>query len=298
MKRLMLLLPMLALNAMADIEYGDLFIRASISFSDNQTVHYGTVPYGDPTKLEVFSTIPTWGKFLLDSSNPHPNSFASALGTGDGDMGVGVSGLHFASNPTYDAPLVAVNYLWTVTNIGTAPVPLGFIYKIPQMELWISNFGEFSHAYTEARLETTQYLADGSPLISDKPFSFWAHLSKKRGELSNLDRSDDLAAIQHESVLTSQYEKITYPILEGWVPLGILEPGEKIDFDYRLLAYIYTSSEAGAQAYVGDPFRVTTGGEYLFEVVPGTGPGVPEPATAGVVLAALVACGARKITFR
>jgi len=88
MNRLTLLFPMLALNAMADIEYGALLFKARISVSDNQNGPNGTAPYGDPTKLEVF----------MDRGNPHPASFASALGTGDGDMGVGVSGLHFASN--------------------------------------------------------------------------------------------------------------------------------------------------------------------------------------------------------
>lgn len=291
MKRLTILSLLLTTNVFAGIEYGDLFIKSTIAFSDQITSHYGTVPYGDPTRLEVFSTIPTWGKFLLQPGNPHPNSFASALASGDGDMGVGVSGLRFSGDPTYAIPQAYVNYIFTVFNTGTTPVPLGFRYKIPQMELWISNFGEFAYAYTEARLETSQYLDDGTLLVSDKPFSYWANLSQRRYELYELKKSDDLAAFQPTSVYASEYIKYTYPIIEGWVPLGILEPGETMDFDYRLLTYIYSSPEAGAQAFVGDPFSVT-GGQSSFEVFVAPNADTPEPATGALVLAALIACKA------
>ncbi|MBS1827822.1 MAG: hypothetical protein JST93_21105 [Acidobacteria bacterium] len=289
MKRLTLLSLFLACNATAGIEYSDIFVRSSYAFPSSPTAHYGTLPFADPTKLEVFSNIPTWGKFTLDSTNQHSDAFASAFGTGNGEMGAGVTGMRFAANPDYEIPMAVVNFTFTVFNTGNAPAPLAFNYKIPQMELWVTQFGEFSHAYTEVRLETSQYLDNGDLLVSDTPLSYWAHLSKKRAEVSDLKESSQLAAFTHGGATTDQYDKVTYPIIEGWAPLGILLPGETMDFDYRLLVYTYSSTEAGGQAFVGDPFSVTTG-QSFFEVIVAPNSDVPEPATAALVLAALALC--------
>ncbi|MBL8179958.1 MAG: hypothetical protein JNK48_35085 [Bryobacterales bacterium] len=292
MKRLCLLIPLLASIAAADpLVFSEVSIFTTIT-ADNSippTSHYGYLPIGSPIEVEVFGSIPAWGKFTVERNNPHSTSFMSAMGNAGGQMGVGVSGLRFVGGSFANSPLAVALVEWSVTNTGTVAIPIEMDYKIPQMELWVTRFSAFSNAYGEARLEATQYLADGSELASWKPFSYWARLYYYRdnGD-AGLEESEDIKRFEPEAITDSiTYEKVTYPIIEGYAPLGVLEPGERIALSYRLLSYVYSSAEAGGQAFVGDPFHITYDGFPLQVRAAAATGDVPEPATAGLAAAAL-----------
>ena len=94
MKRLCLLIPLLAAIAAADpLVFSDVSVFTTIT-ADNSipsTSHYGYLPIGSPIEIEVFGTIPAWSKFTIERNNPHSSSFMSAMGNAGGQMGVGKS---------------------------------------------------------------------------------------------------------------------------------------------------------------------------------------------------------------
>jgi hypothetical protein len=251
------------------------------------------------------SRFPTSGSAL-------PRGYASAVMTGTGFGGVGVS---FISGGTPDYASVA-RLSQTITNIGNMAGALEANFDIPRIEASIfagPSYGTFPafarpQSYAGARLTATRFAPDGTQLSRTTVFDYYLRIERIfQGDdcesIHEITVSDDLAARLPGGVLGIEQGDVcgiaSVPF-GGTVALGTLAPAERLVVEYELraenLASASRTPELGYQALVGDPFGISGGGGLAVRPA-----AVPEPATAallGTALAPLAALAAHRARRR
>jgi hypothetical protein len=288
--------------------YDAVSVRA-LRYLDGTVVEEQTdvAPPGSPALASVL------GQFGIapfpTSQSTLPRGFSSALMTGTGFGGVGVSFIS-AQRPDHAA---FATWEQAIMNVGNAPGTARAHYDIPRMEASIlagALYGPFPRhsaplAQARALLTTTLFADDGTRLSERTIFDYMLRVERRfQGDLCpdihDVTISDDLLArlpnggrvIDHVDVCGIEYIPFA-----GDVTLPEIGPGERLLVRYELsaqnLAWRSLTPELGYQAFVGDPFGVSGGGGIVVTLA-----AVPEPATVTLLaagLAALLAVTRRRV---
>lgn len=233
-----------------------------------------------------------------------PSGFVSALMTGTGFGGVGLS---FISAQRPDHAAIAQ---WTqeITNVGTSAGSLRAHFEIPRFEASIAagpRYGPFPRfqmplVTADAKLTATRFDEDGTQLSSKTMFDYRLTVERRfQGDLCpdihDITLSDDLEARGPGTLRVIEEGDVcgieVLPFSDT-VDLPSLAPGELMLLEYTMivenLAWRSFTPELGYQAFVGDPFDVSGGGGIRFSSPSAPAP-VPEPASLALMLVAGIA---------
>jgi hypothetical protein len=275
-------------------DFGPVDIAVSSVFTNggntNQDSDGGIVEEGDPT---VFSALVQPNLFFRfpTSANGLPAGFVSAAFSGEGQGGVGVSGVILSGQTLGRA---RATYTQAITNLSDESQVFFMGYQIPRLEATIfpgSVFGISSvQANAAARLIATVLDENGAELSRNSIFSYELGQapSPSIGE-DGIFRSPDLEDEQGDGFLISAagVRGVAYGPFEGTRFLPAIPVGGALVLEYQFdAAGSTTSPEHGFQAFVGDPFDISAGGG--FEITLAQPAAVPEPATILLIPGALV----------
>jgi hypothetical protein len=254
--------------------------------------------YGDPTPHEIL-TRPGWAPFAYDPPRPHSvdSGFLSASGNFLNIGGVGASGWATRSS----SGVASVSWEQAVKNTGSSEAYIYLDYTIPSMSAWITpGDGVFREAGTSASASATFSAVHytETDILNYNLFHYQLRFeSNDFPFLATLDESPDLledaGGSQYYNVFNGNLIGKVYEEFSGSKPFLVLEPEELVVMTYVLRADISMTAERSAQAFVGDPFNIRSGGGEMFSVRLGDPFGsepsspVPEPAPAALTLAGI-----------
>jgi hypothetical protein len=282
----------IAVPATASVRFGDVLIETRSTFTGFTIIEEedgGTVAPGDP---QIFTTLiqpPGLARFPT-SPAALPAGFASSTFTALRLGGVGISG--WALN-RFTTEAVAV-YTQTLFNDSDQPLFLALDYMIPNMEVAVQagpSILRGPEATARAALNVEVCNADLSSCFDEDVFSYRITADKVADGVA-FTRSPDLLIDAGEGSRYTQgdVEGLRYGPFSGTTELFI-PAGGLLDFRYAFTAFGQTSTpETGYQAFVGDPFNISSGGElFRFRVI--DAPAIPEPGTWAMLIAGFALLG-------
>ena len=306
-----MLVPMSALAGV--IELSDVTLTARTTFSSQRVPEKSDfdVKTAPPDQLlQAAQALVKDGIPFPNVPNSQNSGFASSAATVGGFFGVGVNGLHLLNSLPPNRYFASGRWTQTLTNNSAVnQVSTGAI-SVPAPIIRLFGVGDFfpagadpdldASAKAEIRLTSTLTHTDGS-VVDTVLFDYGLHTFRDSiggALLANPDGEAPIPTIFFDVFDGSFAFRLPAVLLN--FSFGTVAPGEKLEFGYDYFATASTGfGETAVFAAIGDPFDLTVGGGFNFEVVdaappPDPGTGIPAPSSLALLLLGLSVLGMRR----
>ncbi|MGD9615959.1 MAG: hypothetical protein AB7H90_12800 [Alphaproteobacteria bacterium] len=277
--------------ATATVTFSDVLIETRSTFQGFTTIEDVDTSTVAPDDPQIFTTLvePLGLARFPTSPSALPAGFASATFTALMIGGVGISGIALNRFNTEAFAL----YEQTLYNDSDEPVFLTVDYTIPNMEAAVFAgplILQGPEATARAALEVTACNADLSDCVDEDVFLYLLTADKVSTGVDFI-RSPDLVidAGSGSPYADGDVNGLRYGAFSGSAPLYI-PAGGLLDIRYSFTAFGRTSTpETGYQAFIGDPFDITSsGGPLQFRLAAPPAP-ILEPSAWAMLITGLAA---------
>lgn len=293
--RWFLLVTLAPASVQADVVLSDVGLTARATFSSQRVTpersdfHTNTAP--PDQLLQAAQALVIEGLPFPNQPNSQNAGFASSAATVGGVFGVGVNGFHFQNSLPPNRYFASGRWTQTLTNNSTVTQVSTAAISIPAPTIRFFGVGNSfpagadpdldATANVDIRLTTKLTRANGS-VVDTVIFDYGMHILRAPiiGVLLADPTDDALGNLSRFDEPDGSFGFRLLPVLKTF-SFGAVQPGESLEFGYDYFATASTGfGETAVFAAIGDPFDLTTSGQFEVQVN-----AIPEPGT--LVLLAL-----------
>jgi len=278
-----------------DVMLSDVGLTARATFSSQRVTpeksDFDTETAPPDQLLHAAQALVVEGLPFPNQPNSQNAGFASSAATVGGVFGVGVNGFHFENSLPPNRYFASGRWMETLTNNSTVTQVSSATISVPAPTIRFFGVGNSfpmganpdldATASVDIRL-TSRLTRTDSSVVETVLFDYGMQTLRAPivGVLLADPTDDALGNLSRFDEPDGSFGFRLLPVLRNF-SYGAVRPGESLEFGYDFFATASTGfGETGVFAAIGDPFDLTTGGRFDFQVSAIIEPGtVPEPGT-------------------